>query len=435
MNQLGLSDPIGRRRFLVGAASGLVAGGVAGVGGFALYDRFLRPADYIRKKFTGKCVEVPNPAFALPGRYPGRVVEVRHSGSVSSGKIDRQVVRPMVSRGITELTGAPDATAAWRSLFQSGDRVGIKVNPVGRPREAGQVGSISSFEVILEVVEGLRSAGLADSDIILFERYADEFREAGYEKFLNSELPDVQWYASAVRGGNVQIDLEGRDPDRKGARPDPDQHVLGYDSGVFRRFDYTMPQYDPSEGLSFQSHLSKIISGDLVNKIINIPTLKDHASAGVTLALKNLSHGLVSNVARTHVEKVREGNRCGTFIPRIVEMETIRRKTVLNIVDGLIGVYEGGPGPWKKSFGTWEYKALLFATDPVAMDHVGWDILDAERASRRWARVAAMGLNERDPMGAERFFIRQPEHIPLAGFLDLGIFEPAKIEHRHVVLA
>ena len=33
-----------------------------------------------------------------------------------------------------------------------------------------------------------------------------------------------------------------------------------------------------------------------VNKLINLPVLKDHQSAGVTLALKNLSHGLVNNV-------------------------------------------------------------------------------------------------------------------------------------------
>ncbi len=51
-----------------------------------------------------------------------------------------------------------------------------------------------------------------------------------------------------------------------------------------------------------------------VKKLINLPALKDHQSAGVTLALKNLSHGLVNNVSRkppTLRHQVRSGGFCG----------------------------------------------------------------------------------------------------------------------------
>ena len=47
----------------------------------------------------------------------------------------------------------------------------------------------------------------------------------------------------------------------------------------------------------------------------------------------------------------------------------IRRKCVLQIMDGIKGVYQGGPGASRPEW-TWENNALLFATDPVAMDHV-----------------------------------------------------------------
>jgi len=30
--------------------------------------------------------------------------------------------------------------------------------------------------------------------------------------------------------------------------------------------------------------------------------------------------------------------------------------------------------------------------------------------------------------------MRQPEHVELAGFLELGVFDPAQIEHRRIQL-
>ncbi|HEV8130928.1 MAG TPA: DUF362 domain-containing protein [Acidobacteriota bacterium] len=425
---------LSRRAFLLGAGSGVVAGGLATWGAFELHRRSFQHYEYVQKQFTGTCVEDPKPLFALPGRYPGKVVEVNHPLSVSNAQINRDRVRTMIERGMMELTGAPDATQAWSSFFQKGDRVGIKVNPVGCARKPGEIGSISSYAVIMEVVEGLKSAGLEARDIILFERYAREFRDAAYHRFLETELPEVGWYAAGARPGDWQIDLEGRDAGRDGRKPDADSHVLGYDPNVYQRFDYTHPLYDPSDGLSYQSHITKIVTGDLVNKIINIPTLKDHASAGITVALKNLSHGLVSNVSRTHAGHTKEENRCGTFIPQIVALRPIREKVVLHIADGLIGVYEGGPGSWKPSFRTWEYKSLLFATDPVATDHVSSNILNLERMRRRWAPVDRMGVADSNPRGYEAFFLRQPEHVELAGMLNLGVFDPSKIEYRRISL-
>src|SRR5687767_4153267 len=71
--------------------------------------------------------------FQMPGAHLGRVVEVRHPASIINDKPDRRVVAEMLRRGIMELTGAPDAVQGWRSLFERGDVVGVKVNPVGMP--------------------------------------------------------------------------------------------------------------------------------------------------------------------------------------------------------------------------------------------------------------------------------------------------------------
>src|SRR5205823_2431613 len=146
---------------------------------------------------------------------------------------------------------------------------------------------------------GLKSAGVKPRDIILFERYAHQFRGAGYETLLRERsLDGVRWYASSVEYEDRQVDIGGYD-----YGGDRDPHVLGYDPDIFVHMGYASPVHDAKDDRRFRSHLSVIVSR-LVNKIVNIPVLKDHGSAGVTLALKNLSHGLNNNVARSHLTDI-----------------------------------------------------------------------------------------------------------------------------------
>src|SRR2546429_53196 len=91
-------------------------------------------------------------------------------------------------------------------------------------------------------------------------------------------------------------------------------------------------------------------------------------------------------------------NQCNTFIPSAAGQLPMRQKATLHILDGLIGVYEGGPGTWNTTWATWPYKALFFATDPVAMDHVGWNIIDAKRVQEGWQPVSRMGLLQDMPV-------------------------------------
>ena len=114
------------------------------------------------------------------------------------------------------------------------------------------------------------------------------------------------------------------------------------------------------------------------------------------------------------------------------------------------------------TWATWRYKSLFFATDPVALDHVGWDVIDMQRALEGWPPVVQMGLqNERIPddlsprlmalastnlydalahfatgqtapgrQEHELLNMRQPEHILLAGTVGLGEFAVNRIDHR-----
>ena len=74
----------------------------------------------------------------MPGPYPGRVVEVQHAGSVTNGHRNHAAIKMMIQRGMQQLVPeAETAVDAWRRFFQLGDRVGIKVVPVGMVHKPG----------------------------------------------------------------------------------------------------------------------------------------------------------------------------------------------------------------------------------------------------------------------------------------------------------
>ena len=159
---------------------------------------------------------------------------------------------------------------------------------------------------------------------------------------------------------------------------------------------------DPKDDRCYRSHLGKIVTKRL-DKIICLPCIKDHHAAGATGALKNMSHGLVNNVFRSHSSP--QSIAMVAFIPAVVSHPIIRRKCVLHIMDGTRGVWEGGPYGRNPEW-LWDYNALLFATDPVAMDHIEWDILDAKRKEMKVPGVGGVGRLAADPFGHER--LRHP---------------------------
>lgn len=342
--------------------------------------------------------ETAKPALGIPGPFRGRVVAVRHPGSIISGQYQRAAVRAMIQTGMMELTGAPSAAEAWRFFFQPGDVVGIKLNPVGLPHH------VSTAEVFQEIVAGLVSAGVKPRDIVAFERYRELFLGAGFDKW----LPEgVRWSFATDKAGVFQLDMEG------------------YDRDVYVELPLVPEKADPRDPHVRRSYVARLLTRE-VNKLVNLGVLKHHQSAGVTIALKNLSHGLVNNVARSH--NTHSGNACGVFIPAVVDLPVFRQKVVLNIIDGIKAAYHGGPGSKIGKY-LWEHQTLYFATDPVAVDRVGWTVIDQQRARAGMQPLALAPADE------DSTFVRmQPEHVDLAGFLGLGEHDEKKIQLKSVTL-
>jgi uncharacterized protein (DUF362 family) len=328
----------------------------------------------------------------IPGPYRGKVVAVEHPGSIISGRYQREPVREMMRKGMMELTGAPGWVDAWRMFFSPGDVVGIKVNPVGQPFV------ISAPEVFQEIVAGLQAAGVKTRDIVAYDRYRDQFLSGGFDKW----LPEgVRWTFATGQYEPLQLDMQGYDPD------------------VYVEMALVPEKGNPANPHHRRSYAARFLTKE-VNKIVNLGVLKHHQSAGVTIALKNLSHGLVNNVARSHVSST--NNACGIFIPTVVDMSVIRQKVVLNIIDGVIGAYHGGPGRKVQKY-MWEHKTLYFATDPVAVDRVGWTVLDNKRAQAGMQPIISA------PPDQDSVYVRmQPEHIEIAGMLGLGESDEDKID-------
>lgn len=359
--------------------------------------------------------------LGIPGPYPGRVIEARNPAMIRGGLKNREAVKKTVERGMKALTGADDAVGAWRAFFEPGDVVGIKMNPVGNPL------ANSSSELMLEVIEGLKAAGVKTRDIFVYERYREEFVKAG----MHTAVPDgVRWGGLTPEDDGSQLLI-----DWPSFRNDP---VAGYDRDEFVEMNLVHHGHDPKDDRNFRSHLGLLLT-KRVNKLVMLPVLKDHGSAGVTGALKNMSHGSVNNVARSH--STPDTNACNQFVPEVVNHPVLRKKCVLQIMDGIRGVFQKGPFGKDEKF-VWDYNALLFATDPVAMDHVEWRIIDAKRKEKGLPPVAATGKAGLDPLGTEGFDVRQPQHIALAANLGLGVFDFKSplgcrhaIDHRVVNLA
>ena len=134
-------------------------------------------------------------------------------------------------------------------------------------RVANAVGVVSSPAVLVAIVEGLEMAGVPRRNIIVFERYADEFVDAGYEELMRTRpLEGIRWHASAVRYHGTQMDIEGFDNGRNECSPELARHVVGYDPDVFAHMGFCSAQHSPKDDRRFRSHLSMIVSR-MVNKI------------------------------------------------------------------------------------------------------------------------------------------------------------------------
>jgi len=272
--------------------------------------------------------------------------------------LDAKLLREMLDACVCRVTGQTDAKQAWRSLFRPDDIVGVKVNTL-----AGGI-FCSHVQLVEAIADGLRLAGVPAKNIIVWDR-------------MSRELTDCGFAAGAADGPYRCIGTDGR-------------YSSNLDDIV-------------SQG-AIGSFLSPIISR-LCTAQINVPMLKDHDIAGVTLGLKNW-FGAIHNPSKYHFGNLQDAISDVNAIP------AIRKQTRLTICDATRVVYEGGPG-FKPQFME-RLGGLLVSRDPVAIDAVGCAKIEAMRKAHNLKSLKDAG--------------REPTAIPLAARKGLGVGDPGKIE-------
>jgi uncharacterized protein (DUF362 family) len=333
----------------------------------------------------------------MPGLWPGSVVSAHSERSIdaASEKSNPAVVAEMLNRGMRALTGDKDSRDSWRRLFHPSDVVGIKVNCSGAP------GIMSDPHVVAAIVKNLNAVDVKPAQICIYERFLGQLESVHYDRYVPQGVQ-----VAAVEG-------------RRG-------EMRGYDP-----FTYVDVNFSGEEDT--RSQMIRLVS-ERFTKIINVPNMKDHGASGVTGCLKNIAYGNFSNVARSHA-----GTKTNTltFVGTLANVEPVRSRTVLQVMDGLKGVWHGGPFSPTKRFRFFP-KTIMVATDPVAIDRLLLDIIEnkrrAEGALSIWDRssqhIRSGDLPADDPK-VNRFF-REPGHVEYAAGLGLGVYDKSRIRIQNI---
>ncbi|MBN2013343.1 DUF362 domain-containing protein [candidate division KSB1 bacterium] len=273
-----------------------------------------------------------------------RIVIVKNDQVRNGGKlVQASIVEQMLNNAMERYFEVENADKAWSVLFSSNDVVGIKINCL-----AGR-GMSTSPQLVDAIAENLQRIGVKKDHIIVWDRANRDLEKAGFHVSTSSR--QVKYYGNDQAGYSEKL----------------------YESG------------------SIGSLLSNVVVKECT-AIINVPILKDHGIVGVTNALKNF-FGAIHNPNKYH-------SRCGDpFIADIHMIPELRSKIRLTVSDVLTSQYEGGP-PFMPQW-TWPYNGIMIGTDMVAMDTVGWQIIEKKRAEQGMPPLTDVG--------------RKPTYIATAG--------------------
>lgn len=303
------------------------------------------------------------------------VVIVEEPNATEAFRPRADYVETMLRRGLTRVTGEATTANAWLSLVTPQDVIGLKVYSKPGPNSGTRPAVVSA------VAKSLIAAGVASTNIVIWDRDEADLREAGFFQLateLNLRI------AASTRAGWDETNY--------------------YDSPIIGKLVYGDLEFEKKgEGIGRKSFVSKLVSQELT-KIINVTPLLNHNEAGVCGNLYSLALSSTDNVLRFDGEPL----RLATAVPEIYALPAVGDKVVLNITDALICQYEGGQR------GLLHYSVMLnqlrFSRDPVALDALSLKELDAQR---RKAKAPNLRPNV--------------ELYRNAALLELGVAEPAKM--------
>lgn len=305
-----------------------------------------------------------NRSTAVPS---GRVVHV-HSNLATGwdyatgwygDHVNPVYVDEMTNRGLMALTNTTTRADAWRALipaYNSGQKVAIKINL--NNANCGDDDQIIDAlpQPINPIIQGLESIGVAENDICVYDAtrgWHNGEMPARLVSKITALFPDVRF-----------------DPSASGCST--------ADSFSTQKIQFNCP-------MGMTPITDRPICNTLVNAayLINMPIMKKHGMAGVTLAFKNHFGSFDGCENVHHSVDLSDAQYVSTYngLIDIYNNTHIKNKTVLTVGDGLLGArinnYDEVPSRWS-TFGNRSPNSLFFSVDPVAIDCVMYDFLDAQ---------------------------------------------------------
>ena len=331
---------------------------------------------------------IPRKSNSMPGKYPGKVVQVNDPDCIKDGQPSEESAYQMLEKGMLALTGETDLKKAWLQFVGPDDVIGIKVNPIG-----GRLLS-TTHAVTQSIIQQLELSGISRDNLVVWDRRGEQLDEAG---FTPENYPGIRFMSTECYDENKSyINSEGKFYSEDWI--DKEHYFYADIEGEYDA--YTMP-YMVNGGK--YSYFTKICT-QKVTKIINIPVIKN-AGASVTICMKNLAYGSITNTGRLHKELWHETSAYVCAFP------PLRDKVVLNIADGLLGCFDGGPAANPQFI--CRYNTLLIGSDPVAVDRIGYDMVLAKRIEE--------DIQQEERAGSRTF-------MELAQDLHLGVADRDKID-------
>ncbi len=320
-----------------------------------------------RASGTASQLAATPPSGFVPFSAPGRVVRVKKPGSLMPNQIypKPDAAKEMLERVMTELTGKSSLVESLKLFVHPQDKVCVKVNGIALANMA------TNKEFVLPLLDGIIAAGVPATSITVLEQYGS---------FLAG---------TRIHAGNVP---------------------QGVKVAVHNNQDATM-EFRMVPGTGVQTKFVRVLTESTA--LINVSLVKDHSIAGYTGALKNMTHGCTINPHDYHL------HHASPQIALLAAQDVLTSRMRLHLSDAFKVTCHGGPLDKMPQYRL-PYEAVMASTDPVALDTIGWEIVEQLRAQKHLRSLTAEG--------------RSPAYIAAAGTLGLGVADRARVQLKDVAI-
>jgi len=350
---------------------------------------------------------------SLQNAPKSKVVSVACDDVLKGSQYNPVAVHKMFESGLKEMTGENSLKNAWSSMVSPDDVVGIKVNCIAWDKVGSSEASIN------ECIKGLKSAGVKENNIIIWDHVDGAFRRTSLDVNRSSKgvrvhgtSPEAATRIPWVEGYDRDVYLSLEDGTLKKYRKlmEKDFTKDGTHREIFNSLTWLWMliaqgnekaqkykdeirrlymDYSDHEGIKKiaeevadifndieiedeeKSYFSTIVTKD-VTKLINIPVLKHNEDSGVTWAAKNIALGVTTNKIRFHIDY------CAKSISEIMSFPCIKDKLILNVAEAakISTVSVSGA---QMAYDN----RIFFSKDIVALDQIGLDLLEEKRLEQR----------------------------------------------------